>query len=244
MRKSLQHSTGALRFTLTNDYLFHIVFQENIEILRSLLCCLLELRSEQILSIVLENPIDPHDHVDDKEVILDLIITLNNQQKINIEMQVINGNDWPERSLTYLCRSFDKLLLNVLDLNQIHLATTDDIQCGLQKWAKLFKATTWEEIKMLAANDTTFKNVASTMHRALADEEVRLKCEARERYERDRISLYSSGHREGLKEGRKEGHKEGRNSVIQKLLEKGMSTADIASLLDMTPAELEGMITK
>ena len=199
-------------------------------------------------------------------------------------MQVINGNDWPERSLTYLCRSFDnlrhgqnyldvmptihigildftlfpehpefyahyammntqnhhvysdKLLLNVLDLNQIHLATTEDIRCGLQKWAKLFKATTWEEIKMLASTNKTFENVANSMHRALANEEIRLKCEARERYERDRISLYASGHREGLKEGR--------NLVIQKLMEKGMSTTDIASLLDMTPTELEDMVTK
>ncbi len=62
MQKSLQQSTGALRFTLTNDYLFHIVFQENMDILRGLLCCLLRLKPEQILSIVLENPIDPHDH--------------------------------------------------------------------------------------------------------------------------------------------------------------------------------------
>lgn len=151
------------------------------------LCCLLNLEPEQIVTIVLENPIDPHNHVDDKEIVLDLIITLNNQHKINIEMQVINGNDWPERSLTYLCRSFDnlkhgqnyldvmptvhigildftlfpeypefyahyammnirnhhvysdKLLLNVLDLKQIHLATDEDIQCGLQKWAKMGK---------------------------------------------------------------------------------------------------------
>lgn len=284
MRKTLLQSTGALRFTLTNDYLFHIVFQENMEILSGFLCCLLDLNPKQIVNIVLENPINPHDHIDDKEIVLDLIITLNNQQKINIEMQVINGSDWPERSLTYLCRSFDnlkhgqsylavmptihigildftlfpeypefyahyammntqnhhiysdKLLLNVLDLKQIHLATPKDIQSGLQKWAKLFKATTWEEIKMLATTDTTFENVANTLHRALADEDVRLRCEARERYERDRISLYASGQREGqLKE---------KTAVIQKLLSKGMSASDIASLLDITANEVERMISK
>ena len=70
MQKTLQQSTGALRFTLTNDYLFHIVFQENMDILKGLICSLLGLRPEQIISIVLENPIDPHNHVDDKKLSL------------------------------------------------------------------------------------------------------------------------------------------------------------------------------
>ena len=77
------------------------------------------------------------------------------------------------------------------------------------------------------------------MHRALADKDIRLKYEARERYERDRISLYASGHREGLKEGQLKEH----NSIIQKLSQKGISDADIASLLDLAPAELEGEVT-
>ena len=97
---------------------------------------------------------------------------------------------------------------------------------------------------MLATTDQTFENVANTMHRALTDEEVRLKCEARERYERDRISLYDSGHREGLMEGLKQGRQEGLNSTIQKLTEKGMSASDIADLLDLSLTEVEGIITK
>ena len=50
---------------------------------------------------------------------------------------------------------------------------------------------------MLASEYKPFENVADTMQRALSDKEIRLKCEARERYERDRISLYASGKREG-----------------------------------------------
>ena len=89
---------------------------------------------------------------------------------------------------------------------------------------------------MLATTDKTFENVANTMHRALSDAEIRLKCEARERYERDRISLYASGHQEGLKEGL--------ISTIQKLTTKGMSAADIANLLDIPLTEVESMIVK
>lgn len=37
----------------------------------------------------------------------------------------------------------DNFTLNVLDLNQIHLATEEDKAWGLDYWAKLFKSTTW-----------------------------------------------------------------------------------------------------
>ncbi|MDD6201574.1 MAG: hypothetical protein PUB13_01305 [Lachnospiraceae bacterium] len=97
----------------------------------------------------------------------------------------------------------------MLDLTQIHLATKDDISCGLKYWARLFKAKTWEEIIMLASEYKPFENVADTMQRALSDKEIRLKCEARERYERDRISLYASGKREGHAAGLVEGHASG-----------------------------------
>lgn len=241
--------SGKLRYTLTNDYLFHIVFQRNTKILRGLLCSLLNLSDDEIVDIYLENPIDPGEKVDDKTVILDLLITLNNNRKINIEMQLLNRNDWPERSLIYLCRSFnnltsgqdyidvmptihigildftlfpeypefyaryamknikndniysDKLLLNVLDLNQMHLATKEDIQSGLAHWARLFKAETWEDLKMLASEYRDFEDITDTMQQALEDKKIRLQCEARERYERDRTSLYNCGKRDGISEG-------------------------------------------
>lgn len=250
--------TGKLPYTLTNDYLFHIVFQRNKKILRGLIQSLLNLKDEEIIDIKLENPITPGEHIDDKTITLDLLITLNHNRKINIEMQIVNGKDWPERSLTYLCKTFDnlksgedyinvmpvihigildftlfpnypefyshyaikniinnniysdKLLINVLDLTQIDIATETDIACGLQHWAKLFKATTWEEIQMLTANYKDLENIVDIVQEALADKDIRLQCEARERYERDRISLYNSGHREG--------HAAGLNVGIEKAI--------------------------
>lgn len=254
--------SGRLPYTLTNDYLFHIVFQRNKKILRELIRSLLNLKDEEIIDIKLENPITPGEHIDDKTITLDLLITLNGNRKINIEMQVVNGKDWPERSLTYLCKSFDnlksgndyidvmpvihigildftlfpeypefyahyamkniinnniysdKLLLNVLDLTQIDIATEKDITCGLQTWAKLFKAKTWEEIKMLTANYKELENIVDIVQDALADKDIRMQCEARERYERDRTSLYNSGKREGYTDGLSEGHAAGLNEGI------------------------------
>lgn len=47
----------------------------------------------------------------------------------------------------------DKFTLRVLDLTQIQIATEEDKIYYFDRWAKLFKATTWEEFKMIAADD-------------------------------------------------------------------------------------------
>ena len=47
--------------------------------------------------------------IDNKTFILDVLVKLNNNKLINLEMQVINTSYWVERSLSYLCRTFDRL---------------------------------------------------------------------------------------------------------------------------------------
>ena len=44
-----------------------------------------------------------------KTMVLDVKAILNNNSIVNLEMQVINCGDWPERSLSYLCRCFDNI---------------------------------------------------------------------------------------------------------------------------------------
>ena len=122
--------------------LFRAVFQENKKALEGLLYALLALPEGSIAAIDIENPIELGKVINDKTCILDLKIMLNDKQLLNIEMQVTDYGNWPERSLTYLCRAFD------------HLKGGEDYKNSLYHWAKLFKATTWEEIKMLA--DLTF----------------------------------------------------------------------------------------
>ena len=78
--------TGKLRYTLTNDYLFHIVFQKNKKILRGLIRSLLNLQNEEIVDITLENRIQSGNNINDKSIVLDLLITLNGNRKLNIEM--------------------------------------------------------------------------------------------------------------------------------------------------------------
>ena len=265
--------TGKIRYRLTNDYMFRAVFQENKKALTGLLYALLNLPDKSITSVMVENPIELGKVINDKTCILDLKITLNDEKILNIEMQVTDYGDWPERSLTYLCRAFDhlksgedysmvhptmhigiidfdlthltsefytefmllntknhevysdKFSLRVLNLNQIENVSEDN-RNDLYYWAKLFKATTWEEIKMLAEKNDYMGETIVTLHKMTEDEKIAEECAARERYERDTLSIY----RKGLREGRAEKD----NIIAEKdniIAEKNNTIADLTKQL-------------
>ena len=75
-----------------------------------------------------------------------------------------------------------KLRLSVLDLTHIELATEEDRFFHIDYWACLFKATTWEEIKMLAQKDSMIKEASDTILQLSQDEQIRQRCEARADY--------------------------------------------------------------
>ena len=152
-------------------------------------------------------------------------------------MQVENKHNWPDRSLAYLCRSFDQLYrgqeyeealpvihigfldytlfpdvpefyatnilmnvkhhriyndkfrLSVVDLTQIELATEEDKAYDIDYWARLFKAKTWEDIKMLAEKNEYLQEAAQSVYMANAEEIIRQKCLAREEAERHERTL-------------------------------------------------------
>ena len=108
-QQSENQFTGKLPYTLTNDYFFKAFLQRNEHALRGILCAMLSMQSKEITSILITNPISEGDAIDDKNMILDVKVEVNHTQLINLEMQVENLGNWPERSLTYLCRMFDHL---------------------------------------------------------------------------------------------------------------------------------------
>lgn len=227
---SLDQATGPLPVSMTNDYLFRALLQKNNHVLKGLICSLLHLKMNEVRSVVILNPIVLGEHIDNKDFILDIRCLLNDDTMINLEMQVVNQLNWPERSLSYLCRSFDhlesgqdynqakaaiqvgildftlfaeepefyatymmsniknhriyssKLRLSVLDLTHIELATKEDQLYHIDYWASLFKATTWEEIKMLAQKDGMIKEATDTIIQLTQDEQIRQRCEARADY--------------------------------------------------------------
>lgn len=228
---SYLNATGPIRYGMTNDCMFRTVLQRNNYVLKGLICSLLHLNPENIASVEITNPIELGETTDDKEFILDINVLMNNHTVINLEMQMAYQRDWQERSLSYLCRSFDQLyrgaaygeikpaihigflnftpcntntpefyssyqlvntkthdiysdkfILRVVNLKQIELATEDDRANHIDYWARLFTATSWEDIKMIAQNDSFLSAASQSLYESNADEIIRQKCRAREEY--------------------------------------------------------------
>ena len=76
----------------------------------------------------------------------------------------------------------DKFILRVVNLRQIDSATDEDRANRIDYWARLFTATTWEEIKMLAKNNEFIASASQSLYESNADEITREKCRARENY--------------------------------------------------------------
>ena len=101
-------------------------------------------------------------------------------------------DDFPEFYATYklinVKRHYiysDNIALSVVNLSQIDLATEEDKKYHIDHWARLFKATTWEEIHMLASENNFIKEASETIFHLSADEQIRERCLAREEYYRE-----------------------------------------------------------
>lgn len=118
--------TGNLKYPLTNDFMFKAVLQRNQTALKGLLCALLHMEMEEIAAVRVLNPIEIGGMIDEKMMILDLKLELNDSRILDIEMQVIDEGNWPERSLAYLCRAFDQL-----DKGEKYLNVKETIHIGI-----------------------------------------------------------------------------------------------------------------
>ena len=85
-----------------------------------------------------------------------------------------------------------KFAVNVLDLSHIELATQEDKNWDLDFWARLFKAKTWEEMKMIAKDNEYFTEASNTLCDLYADFNVRERCRDREDYELEQKYLHDT----------------------------------------------------
>lgn len=77
----------------------------------------------------------------------------------------------------------------MLDLTQIELATEEDKYYEIDRWARLFKATTWEELRMTAQNNPDLLKASNDLYTVNSDEIIRQQARARadaEFWERNR----------------------------------------------------------
>ena len=231
-----EQATGATSYGLTNDYMFRAVFQNNELARKGLIASVLHMNPNEIQSVDIRNPIKLGEQIEDKEFVLDIEVLLNDNHVINLEMQMTNQLNWQDRSLSYLCRSFDqlykgegyseakpathigflnftvfpdvpefhslykllnvenyrvysdKLSLHMVDLTHIELATEEDKAWKIDYWARLFTATTWEDVKMIAEKDIHMEAAAKEMYVLSADELIEQRCRARDDFQKQENS--------------------------------------------------------
>ena len=212
--------SGPLPVRMTSDFLFRALLQTDEKTLKALIASVLHLKYEDIVDVLITNPIELGGSIYAKELHLDVSVKLGSGEKLDVEMQAQRYAGWTDRTLVYLCRSFDQLnhgkkyeetqraiqisftdfslfedkpeffstymLINTnspekvysdklaiinIDLKSIELATEEDRRFGVDRWARIFKATTWEELKMIATTDKSADRATSSKWE-LTDEDI------------------------------------------------------------------------
>ena len=67
----------------------------------------------------------------------------------------------------------DKFRISNMNLQRIDLATEENKASGLTEWAKLFKAKSWEDLKMLAENNNVIEQAVSSVSQLTEDKRIR-----------------------------------------------------------------------
>ena len=109
----------------------------------------------------------------------------------------------------------DKLGIGVLDLTQIEMATEEDKAYEIDTWAKIFKAKTWEELRMAVEKNEYMEEAVETMYTLNADKIIRQQCEARRRAEIEEKYLHDEMERltKGMDELEKDNAKLSENNA-------------------------------
>jgi predicted transposase/invertase (TIGR01784 family) len=98
-----------LEHKLTNDILFKMMFVKYPELLKKLVAVLLSIPLDSITEFEIANPEIPPEALGEKFCRLDINMVVNGQ-RVDLEVQVSDEGDSPERSLYYWAREFSSAL--------------------------------------------------------------------------------------------------------------------------------------
>lgn len=73
----------------------------------------------------------------------------------------------------------------MLDLSQLDNVSEEERSSELYRWARIFKATTWEELQILTNDSEELQEGISYMYELTSEEQIRWHCFARELFEMD-----------------------------------------------------------
>jgi predicted transposase/invertase (TIGR01784 family) len=98
-----------LQYTFKTDTLFKMLFVKHKDLLKKLVAALLEIPLESIEQFVVRNEEIPPEPLGDKFCRLDINMVVNGRL-VDLEIQVANEGDYPERVMLYWAREFSTAL--------------------------------------------------------------------------------------------------------------------------------------
>ncbi len=98
-----------LEYKFTNDILFKMLFVKHPSLLKKLVATLLKIKLDSITAFEITNPEIPPEFYGDKFCRLDINMLVDGQ-RVDLEVQVNNEGDYPERSLYYWAREYSTAL--------------------------------------------------------------------------------------------------------------------------------------
>ena len=136
---------GKLKYTFKNDTLFKMLFVRHRPLLQSLVAALLGLAEESIGNLVINNPEIPPENLGDKFCRLDISMIIGGQ-RVDLELQVRNEGDYPQRALFHWAREYSSalpagddyenlprtIIISILNFNQFDCAEFHSEFCPLE----------------------------------------------------------------------------------------------------------------
>ena len=107
-----------LEYTFKTDTLFKMLFVKYPDLLKQLVAVLLGIKYDSIGQFIITNPEMPPDSLGDKFCRLDINMVVDGQ-RVDLEIQVNNQGDYPERSLYYWAREFSTGLSEGEDYSEL-----------------------------------------------------------------------------------------------------------------------------
>ncbi len=131
-----------LKYTFKTDTLFKMLFVKYPELLKELVANLLGIPLGSIEEFKIRNPEMPPENLGDKFCRLDINMAVNGQ-RVDLEVQVSNEGDYPERVLYYWAREFSSALLKGHGYSELPktviISIIDFIQFDCEEYRSFFQ---------------------------------------------------------------------------------------------------------
>lgn len=135
----------------------------------------------------------------------------------------------------------DKMSIRVLQLNQLGRKEDEAEMPELYHWAQLFKADTWEEMRMLAEKNAAIRECVVTYKELSEDEMAQMLAEVREDYYRRQKDMELNAVEKGLRRGIEKGLRQGIEQGLQQGIEQGLQQGTQQAIVSMVEHAMQNL---